>query len=324
MRNEQTKSQTFIMRKSNSQLTLLPNYSSRSSEKKLSSVSYEKPFEPLKPIQRSSNKKLTQKEIKDIKIYNKKMDHRRSISNFALLVRNPVDIMGNSLESHNEFLKEIDKKFSKFSERLKRSDYIDKIFSLNDSRSQALEMFSSYFSPEMYVQIRERYNDLFGKDNLLRRMKALKFKRNKFNASVRDDFCDIPSKFKQDVERVKIKMPFFSEMLLQSSAKKKYKQFDRLSKTNNSSIELLSSKNRSKSVLFEKDIFDLSKQTEKIKNKMICLRKKKFLNFPKNLSQSMQSEEKKKMIFSLGTLKPKDNSRNKIKKLKKDLHISLK
>lgn len=92
-----------------------------------------------------------------------------------------INIMGNTKASHEAFFSLFDDKLRKMDELIKKENEkaLYRVLSGDDiknEREKTLSLFMDYFEPKKYFQIRNRYNNIFGKDSYLRRMKMIKSK----------------------------------------------------------------------------------------------------------------------------------------------------
>lgn len=92
-----------------------------------------------------------------------------------------INIMGNTKASHEAFFTLFDGKLRKMDELIKKENEkaLYRVLSGDDiknEREKILSLFMDYFEPKKYLQIRNRYNNLLGKDSYLRRMKMIKSK----------------------------------------------------------------------------------------------------------------------------------------------------
>lgn len=134
-------------------------------------------FKPKSPMMSKSSSCLSFSPFKKSKTISIDAIGNRTASTF----RKSINIMGNSKESHEAFFNEFDKRLKKMDEVIQKEKdrALYSVFTgenMKNEREKILSLFMDYFEPKKYIQIRDRYNSLLGKDSYLRRIKMIKSK----------------------------------------------------------------------------------------------------------------------------------------------------
>ena len=229
-----------------------------------------------------------------------------SFNRTATTFRKRVNIMGNSRESHEAFFNEFDRRLKKMDQVIQKEKdrALYSVFageSMKNEREKILSLFMDYFDPKKYIQIRDRYNGLLGKDSYLRRLKMIK---SKSFSSLYIKPKDNEKKVKREKNENNIKpivipenYQFFEPLnldvffaknryvneninMIYSSPTRRDRQFDKMSKCYESNEETLTPVLKS----IDRETEKVAKMGNKLKRKIVRIRKNILMKEPKRKS----------------------------------------
>lgn len=260
----------------------------------------------LSPLNSSNRNKMNNIKSPVLSKSSSCLSFNRTSSTF----RKRINIMGNSREAHEAFFNEFDRRLKKMDQVIQKEKdrALYSVFageSMKNEREKILSLFMDYFEPKKYIQIRDRYNGLLGKDSYLRRLKMIKSKSfsSLYNSKNKQkENNEAKAKREKNENNIKpIVIPenyqFFEPLnldvfyaknryvnenikMIYSSPTRRDRQFDKMSKCYESNEETLTPMLKS----IDRSAEKVTKMGNNLKRKIVRIRKNILMKEPKKKS----------------------------------------